>query len=829
MADIDMRILLQAVGAQQVLGSIQQLAGALTGGGGLVGALAGVGIAAAGAAIGIGVTAVKAAGDFQEQLTSLVTGAGEAQSNIKAVGDGILDMSIQTGTSTKQLTDGMYMIESAGFHGAAGLSVLKAAAQGAKVGNADLGTVANAVTTILTDYHMSANQASAATSALVTTVADGKTHMQDLSSAMGSVLPLASSLGISFPQVAGGIAVMTNAGMQAQRASMNLANAIRSLSAPNATAQKSMQAVGLTAQQLKDTLSTQGLTGAIQLVEKHVGSTFPAGSVQAVAAFKNIMGGATGYNVALMLGGKNMAAYEANVQNISAAMKNGKGDVQGWSEVQQDFNFKVAQAQQALNVLMIRIGQQLLPVVTQLLSAMLPVITAFTQWLTGGQAAAQATSIFSTVVKAVTPAVQETQKILQQVGAFLRATFVPAWQQVVSIFNSQIRPAFAQLMTALAPVVPMIEAIAIILGAVLVGAIGAVIKVFGAMLPPIASAIAAVIRILTGLVQFVVGVVSFLVDLVTGHFDKLSGDIALIWTGIKNIFLGIWQDICALFQAFIGVVTALCSGFVQGIVGFFQNLADILVGHSIVPDMINSIINYFANLPGQALSAVSSLVGMLGGFFSNLAAQALSWGANIVNSIASGISSAAGSVTSAISNVANAIGQYLPHSPAEKGELRHLNEYGPALVRTFANGIVEHIPTMTLAVGRLTSSIGAGLAMGYSADPSTRADQLSFSTPSLIYSGAGKPKETAAERKAEEERKREERKREEEKKKEERKAAEAEKKRVHADIKEIKAELHIHTTNAKLTKEQINEIVDQAMHQFGRKIGDEIRAQFGNV
>ncbi len=190
----------------------------------------GVGLLAVGAvAVATGIKATHMAADFQTGLTSLVTGAGESQSNLKLVSDGILNIATSTGTSTKQLIAGMYMIESAGYHGADGLNVLKIAAEGAKVGNASLGVVANALTTVMSDYHMKSSQAASAMNGMIATVAAGKTTMTALSSAMGSVLPLASSLGLSFPQVAGAIAVMTNSGMTAQRASTNLANAIRSL------------------------------------------------------------------------------------------------------------------------------------------------------------------------------------------------------------------------------------------------------------------------------------------------------------------------------------------------------------------------------------------------------------------------------------------------------------------------------------------------------------------------------------------------------------------------------------------------------------------------
>ena len=402
--------------ALNILISAQNAASSVLGGlAGDLGKLNPAAIAAGAALAGIGMVlgeSVKQAAAFQTGLTSLVTGAGEAESNLAIVGAGIKNISVQTGTSTDQLIKGMYMIESAGFHGADGLKVLQAAAEGAKVGNADLGTVANVVTTVLHDYGLSAGQANQVTSALITTVADGKTHLQDLATSMGNVLPLASALGISFPQVAGAIAAMTNAGMTAQRASMNLANAIRSLAAPGATAIKSMQQVGLSAQQLKNALSQQGLTGAIQLIEQHVGKTFPAGSVAAVEAFKKIMGGATGYNVALMLGGKNMAGYEANVQNITKALNAGAGSVAGWSLVQQDFNFKLDQARAAVSVLFINLGQALLPVLTKVLDAVLPLIQAFVNW----------TSQITTNQTAINVFVA----ILAGLGAVILVTVVPA-------------------------------------------------------------------------------------------------------------------------------------------------------------------------------------------------------------------------------------------------------------------------------------------------------------------------------------------------------------------------------------------------------------------
>src|SRR5262245_57646184 len=56
--------------------------------------------AGAAATILIGGAALKMGADFQEGLTTLVTGAGESEQNLKSVGDGIKNISVETGTST---------------------------------------------------------------------------------------------------------------------------------------------------------------------------------------------------------------------------------------------------------------------------------------------------------------------------------------------------------------------------------------------------------------------------------------------------------------------------------------------------------------------------------------------------------------------------------------------------------------------------------------------------------------------------------------------------------------------------------------------------------
>jgi TP901 family phage tail tape measure protein len=232
------------------------------------------------AAIGIGAATVKMAGNFQQSMTQLQTGAGESASNMKLVSDGVLNMAVQVGASTSQLADGLYHIESAGFHGADGLNVLKVAAEGAKVGNADLDTMGKTLVGTMNSYGMAGDKANVMMNQLIATTASGDMRMQDLASSLGNVTPLAAAAGISFAQVGGAVATMTSQNMSAQQATQDLSNLIRSLQNPTDVATKAMAAMGLNSTQVAANLGKKGLTGTLDeltsAITAHMG---PAGLV----------------------------------------------------------------------------------------------------------------------------------------------------------------------------------------------------------------------------------------------------------------------------------------------------------------------------------------------------------------------------------------------------------------------------------------------------------------------------------------------------------------------------------------------------------------------
>lgn len=276
-----------------------------------------MGLAVAAAAVVIAGVAIKSAGDYQSALVRLTTSAGESTSNLKLVGDGMLVLARDTGTSTKKLTDAMYLIESAGLHGADGLLVLKAAAQGAKAENANVATVADAVSSVLQDYHLKASDAAMVTSKLIVAIGDGKTNFEEFASSLAAVLPIASAAHVSLSDTTAALASMTVHGMSAEQASQNLAHAIGKMQSPTQAMTKYLAQIGISSDDLANRLGQKGITGTLQdisqAIMQHMG---PSGRVL-IDSFNQSKSAAEDAN-------KMIAAMPTNLQALAKQFQTGQ-------------------------------------------------------------------------------------------------------------------------------------------------------------------------------------------------------------------------------------------------------------------------------------------------------------------------------------------------------------------------------------------------------------------------------------------------------------------------------------------------------------------------
>jgi hypothetical protein len=357
------------------------------------GAMASKGFLVAGVAAGaLGIHAIKMAGDFDAAIVRLETTAGESHAALGKVSSGLLDMAGKVGFTAEELAKGMYTVESAGYHGAAGLKVMEAASKGARVEGADLTVVTDAVSSLLVDYHLKADSAARVTNILTAAVGHGKTTFEGLAAALPNVAAAGATAHISMAELASAIATMTMHGTDASKAGTYLRQVIGQLEAPSAKARTVMRGLGIDANQLALTLSSgsgHGLADAIKMVDTAITSHLSPSGLVAIDTFRKsthatsdyqkmladlppaytttfgalsqMVGGVKSLQGFLQLGGENLKTYRSNVAAVRDQVRKGGSDVEGFAQQQQTLNGKLNDAQGATSALAVKVGQDLTP------------------------------------------------------------------------------------------------------------------------------------------------------------------------------------------------------------------------------------------------------------------------------------------------------------------------------------------------------------------------------------------------------------------------------------------------------------------------------------
>ena len=198
--------------------------------------------------------------DFSEaKFASLGGNSQQLVTNLKD-----LSNELQGQASVAELTGAAYDVASAGFASAAEATlVLKAASQGATGGFSDINTVANATTSVLNAYGMSAANAGKLVDQFIQTQNDGKIVVAEYAANIGKVASAAAGLGVPLSEVNAVIAQSTASGVQAEVAFTGLKGALARLASGEAS--KALKDVGIEIN--ASTVEADGLLGTLQKLQ----------------------------------------------------------------------------------------------------------------------------------------------------------------------------------------------------------------------------------------------------------------------------------------------------------------------------------------------------------------------------------------------------------------------------------------------------------------------------------------------------------------------------------------------------------------------------------
>jgi len=548
---------------------------------------------------------------------------GEMQEDVKTLAR---DM----GVLPNDAVPALYQAISAGVPKENVFDFLETAQRAAVGGVTDLETAVDGISSVVNAYGEDVIDATSVSDLMFQAVKGGKTTIDEMSASLFQVIPTAASLGVEFGDVTAGLATMTAAGTPTRVATTQMRQALIELSKGGTVASDTFKE--LSGQTFKDFIASGGNTQeALQLLEEHakgsgVGINELFGSVEAGQAALALTGAGTEKYTQELLAAADAAgatdeAYKTMNDGTGRAIDSLKAS---WATVKLDVGevFKpigdAAVGVFADFVKGISVGIPIaIGFVKDFVSSAKEVAAFFTDGFTGGgdpealvgpmrliyDAGAKVSEIFETV--------SDFSKRLWENLAPLRETFAATAAILAESFNpimEKLKQLWVDLQPTLSAVAGSFKNMAIVLGGVLAVAVGIAVGLINGVV----LAIGPLVEAALGLVKTVVSVVNLIIGVFTGDGEMIKEAVAGIGEGIVAVFGGLW-----------GAIKGFLSGFIDGVVGFFTGLYDTLVGHSVVPDMINDIVAWFLGLPAKVLGILSTFVTNTIGAFTDLAVDAI--------------------------------------------------------------------------------------------------------------------------------------------------------------------------------------------------------------
>lgn len=303
-----------------------------------------------------GVLAAKMAIDFETALTKVVTLSGIGVDAIDEMRDAVLRLSAETGQAPQELAAGLLVVTSTGLKGAEALAILEASAKASAAGLGETSDIARTITAAVKAYGSENLTAAHAADVLFATVREGGAEVDSVAGAFGRVLGIAAQVGVSFEDVGAFVATFTRLGVGADEAVTALRGTLTTFLKPSKEAQEALDGVGLSAEKLRQIAKERGLSEALfTLLDAFEGND------EAIAAVIP--------NVRALSGVLGVAGKQGeSLKGIVEALRNSQGDLDdAFATTAETAQFKFTRAINDLRIELLRVGTDLLPLVTQLI------------------------------------------------------------------------------------------------------------------------------------------------------------------------------------------------------------------------------------------------------------------------------------------------------------------------------------------------------------------------------------------------------------------------------------------------------------------------------
>ena len=542
-------------------------------------AVAGAAIAGATtAAVAFGKTSLDAAAKFETGMSNVATlldgDTATVNKRIAEMGDDIMGVAKKTGIATDDLSNGMYQIVSALGDSADATSQLEVAAKAAKAGGATTVDAINLLSAVTKGYGDTSGEAwSKASDLAFQTVKLGQTSFPELAANMGKVVPIASALNISQEELFGSFATLTGVTGSTAEVATQMKSVFSGLMTPSTQLSETISSLGYSSANAM--LDELGLIGTLDKLTAACGD-----DKQAVA---KLFSSVEAQTAVLALAGSQTENW---VQKTEAMAGAADATSNAFDKSTDNLQGKLDKMKQVFETFKIRVGNILIPIVTNIVDKAIPKIE----------------KAFDTLMPILTDVYTSAKPVIEAFGNAIPGALQIAGDIMSGVFNA--------IKVVIPPVISLV-------------------KFLGdnfSWIGPIAAGLATGIGVLTAAIKINAAITA----ISAGGFKawaastKIAGTATKIFAGAQKIlnlvmsanpigiviaavvalgtaFVLLYKK-CEPFRKFInGIGAGIKKGFLavvnwfKGIPSFFGNLFS-KMGEGI-KNGFNAVINWFKNLP----------------------------------------------------------------------------------------------------------------------------------------------------------------------------------------------------------------------------------------
>ena len=542
-------------------------------------AVAGAAIAGATtAAVAFGKTSLDAAAKFETGMSNVATlldgDTATVNKRIAEMGDGIMDIAKKTGLATDDLSNGMYQIVSALGDSKDATSQLEVAAKAAKAGGATTVDAINLLSAVTKGYGDTSGEAwSNAADLAFQTVKLGQTSFPELAANMGKVVPIASALGITQKELFGSFATLTGVTGSTAEVATQMKSVFSGLMTPSTALSEKIGELGY--ESANAMLDQLGLIGTLDKLSAACGD-----DKQAVA---KLFSSVEAQTAVLALAGSQTKNW---VQKTEAMAGAADATSNAFDKSTDNLQGKLDKMKQVFETFKIRVGNILIPIVTNIVDKAIPKIE----------------KAFDTLMPILSDVYTSAKPVIEAFGNAIPGALQIAGDIMSGVFNA--------IKVVIPPVISLV-------------------KFLGdnfSWIGPIAAGLATGIGVLTAAIKINAAITA----ISAGGFKawaastKIAGTATKIFAGAQKIlnlvmsanpigiviaavvalgtaFVLLYKK-CEPFRKFInGIGAGIKKGFLavvnwfKGIPSFFGNLFS-KMGEGI-KNGFNAVINWFKNLP----------------------------------------------------------------------------------------------------------------------------------------------------------------------------------------------------------------------------------------